>query len=46
MADMRDKVNVLEHLLATLIGTYSQPRCPYGSDGDLPPPPPALVSIH
>jgi hypothetical protein len=43
MVERRDKVNVLEQLLATLTGTCDQPHRPSSSSEDPPRPP---VSVH
>jgi len=45
MAGLRDKVNILKQLLATLISTSGQPRRSPGFDEDLPSSSP-LASIH
>jgi len=45
MAGLRDKVNILKRLLATLTSTNGQPHRSSGFDEDLPSSPP-LASIH
>jgi hypothetical protein len=47
MADLRDKVNVLEQLQSTLTSTGDLPRRPPGSNKDLSlTPPPPLSFVH
>jgi hypothetical protein len=37
MVELKDKLNVIEQLLATLIGIFAPLRCPFNSGEDSPP---------
>jgi hypothetical protein len=46
MVELRDKLNVIEQLLATFTGTYAPPRCTPDSDEDLSSSPPSAFVIY